>query len=52
MADASTGLMVLLERMKAICRPSGDQVGAWSSVPDLGSGWVSRRTPVPSAFMT
>jgi hypothetical protein len=52
MDDASRGSMVLFERIKAIRRPSGDQVGPWSSLPEFGSSWVSWRTFEPSAFMT
>jgi hypothetical protein len=51
-ADALTGATVLFARMKAIRRPSGDELGEWSSVPEFGSSWVSWRTFEPSASMT
>jgi hypothetical protein len=37
--------------MNTICLPSGDQLGLWSSVPELGVSWVSWRTLDPSAFI-
>src|SRR5919198_6540794 len=52
MAEAFSGAAVLFARMKAMRRPSGDQVGEWSSVPEFGWSWVSWRTFEPFASMT